>query len=51
MDTEVWLLPKQGQEQLYLELPKLERFFRILVEKSLVANQQRLIDNLSRRAE
>jgi CRP-like cAMP-binding protein len=51
VDTEVWLLPKQAQEQLYLEIPKLERFFRILVEKSLVASQQRLIDNLSRTAE
>ncbi|MFN7327827.1 MAG: Crp/Fnr family transcriptional regulator [Chitinophagales bacterium] len=51
VDTEVWLLPKQAQEQLYLDIPKLERYFRILVEKSLVASQQRLIDNLSRTAE
>lgn len=51
VNTDVWLLPKQAQEQLYLKIPKLERFFRILVEKSLVASQQRLIDNLSRTAE
>lgn len=46
-DTEMLLLSKADQEKLYLELPKFERFFRILAEKSLVANQQRLIDRLS----
>jgi CRP-like cAMP-binding protein len=46
-DTEMLLLSKVHQEKLYNELPKFERFFRILAEKSLVANQQRLIDRLS----
>ena len=46
-DTEIILLSKANQEKLYLEIPKFERFFRILIEKSLVANQQRIIDNLS----
>jgi CRP-like cAMP-binding protein len=46
-ETEVLLLPKTSQEKLYLQIPQLERFFRILTEKSLVASQQRLIDNLS----
>lgn len=46
-DTEMLLLSKINQEKLYTELPKFERFFRILAEKSLVANQQRLIDRLS----
>lgn len=50
-DAEVVLLSKENQEQLYLEIPKLERFFRILTENSLVANQERLIDNLSLTAE
>ncbi|HET9486024.1 MAG TPA: Crp/Fnr family transcriptional regulator, partial [Chryseosolibacter sp.] len=36
---------------LYEKVPKFERFFRILVENSLVASQQRLIDNLSSSAE
>ena len=31
----------------YQEIPKLERFFRILAENSLVAHQERLMDNLS----
>jgi len=42
-DAEVVLLSKEYQELLYLEIPKLERFFRILTENSLVANQERLI--------
>lgn len=46
-ESEAFTLSKNDQEQLYLNIPKLERFFRILTENSLVANQQRLIDNLS----
>jgi CRP-like cAMP-binding protein len=45
------MLSKQNQELLYTEIPKLERFFRILTENSLVANQERLMDNLSLPAE
>jgi len=50
-DTEVLLLYKVRQEKLYLEIPQFERFFRIITENSLVAYQQRLIDNLSLTAE
>jgi len=50
-DAEVVLLSKENQDILYQEIPKLERFFRILTENSLVANQERLMDNLSLTAE
>jgi CRP-like cAMP-binding protein len=50
-DTETILLSKANQEKLYLQIPKFERFFRILIEKSLVANQQRIVDNMSLTAE
>jgi len=50
-DAEIVVLSKENQDQLYLEIPKLERFFRILIENSLVANQERLMDNLSLSAE
>jgi len=50
-DTEVLLLSKANQEKLYQQIPKFERFFRILTENSLVASQQRLIDGLSLTAE
>jgi CRP-like cAMP-binding protein len=50
-DAEVVMLSKQSQEELYREIPKFERFFRILTENALVANQQRIMDNLSLTAE
>lgn len=50
-DAEVVLLSKENQEELYHLIPKLERFFRIIVENSLVAYQERLMDNLSLSAE
>ncbi len=50
-DAEVVLLSKDNQEQLYHDIPKLERFFRILTENALVANNQRIMDNLSLSAE
>lgn len=50
-DAELIMLSKENQEELYNQIPKLERFFRILIENSLVANQERLMDNLSLTAE
>lgn len=50
-DSEVVLLSKEHQDELYNKIPKLERFFRILTENSLVAHQERLMDNLSLSAE
>jgi CRP-like cAMP-binding protein len=50
-DAEVVAISKENQQQLYQEIPKLERFFRILAENSLVAHQERLMDNLSLTAE
>jgi len=50
-DAEVVLLSKENQNELYDKIPKLERFFRILTENSLVAHQERLMDNLSLTAE
>lgn len=50
-EAEVALLSKEDQEELYHKIPKLERFFRILTENSLVAHQERLMDNLSLTAE
>lgn len=50
-DAEVVLLTRESQNELFNEIPKLERFFRILTENSLVAHQERLMDNLSLTAE
>lgn len=50
-DAEVVLLSRKNQNELFTQIPKLERFFRILTENSLVAHQERLMDNLSLTAE
>ncbi|MGV7106847.1 Crp/Fnr family transcriptional regulator [Flavobacterium sp. U410] len=50
-DSELVLLSREDQEELFHKIPKLERFFRILIENSLVAHQERLMDNLSLTAE
>ena len=50
-DAEVIVLTKENQEILYTQVPKMERFFRILIENSLIANQRRLINNLTFTAE
>lgn len=50
-DSEILMLSYENQQLLYEKIPKFERFFRILVENALVANQERLIDNLSSTAE
>jgi CRP-like cAMP-binding protein len=46
-DSVVLLLSRKEQEQLFIQVPSFERFFRILTEKSLVANRQRVLDSLS----
>ncbi len=45
--TEVFLLGRDAQEELFVKVPKFERFFRIIVEKSLVANRQRILDTMT----
>lgn len=50
-DAEIIEITKENQQKLYQKIPKLERFFRILAENSLVSHQERLMDNLSLSAE
>ncbi|SEP76529.1 Crp/Fnr family transcriptional regulator [Flavobacterium urocaniciphilum] len=50
-DAELAIISKENHEELFHQIPKLERFFRILVENSLVSHQERLMDNLSLTAE
>lgn len=37
----------EQQEGMLKEIPKLERFFRIIIERALVASQKRIVRNLS----
>ena len=50
-DCEVLIIQKKDVERLYNEVPKLERFFRILTENNLIANQQRILDKMALSAE
>jgi CRP-like cAMP-binding protein len=50
-DSEVFYLSFNVLEQLYLEIPKLERFFRILTQNGFNLYQQRITSNLSKSAE
>lgn len=45
-DSEILLLHVEDREKLMQELPKFERFFRIILEKSLITFRQRLMENL-----
>jgi len=46
-DTEILLLSRKDQLNLFEQVPKLERYFRILTENSLVSSRQRNIDFVS----
>jgi CRP-like cAMP-binding protein len=50
-DCELLLLTKQAEEQMLEKIPKLERFFRILLQNNLIATQKRLDSSLSQTAE
>ena len=50
-DSELLLLSKAAEEQLMMKVPKMERYFRILLQNSLIATQRRLISSLSHTAE
>ena len=46
-DTELIQLSYTDQEVLFKKTPKLERFFRLILEKAFVASQKRIVRNFS----
>lgn len=50
-DTELFLLSREGYEQLMLEVPVMDRYFRILYQNSLITKDERLISSNSFTAE
>jgi CRP-like cAMP-binding protein len=46
-DSELVQISYNDLQQLYIEIPKLERFFRIIIQNAFVAAQKRIINNLS----
>ncbi|ULC60794.1 Crp/Fnr family transcriptional regulator [Flaviramulus sp. BrNp1-15] len=45
--TELIMFPHDVMEELYTEIPKLERFFRKIIERGLVASQKRVVRSFS----
>lgn len=50
-NSEVLELSKKDLDQLYIDVPKFERFFRIIIQNAYVREQVRVIHNLSMTAE
>lgn len=50
-DAEVLQIEKSDLEELYLEAPAFDRFFRVMFQNAYVANQQRIIASISQTAE
>ena len=50
-DSRVWQLKKDDLERLYTQIPKFERFFRIIMQNSYIREQLRVLQNLSLSAE
>ena len=48
--SQVLELSKNKLEQLFLEIPKLERFFRILQQNAFIAQNERIMDMLTKSA-
>lgn len=50
-DSEILLISKKDKEFAYTNLPQIEKLFRIMTQKTHVALQRRMIDNLSKTAD
>ena len=50
-DSELLLLTKQAEEEMMEKIPKMERFFRLLLQNHLIATNRRLVSSLSYTAE
>jgi CRP-like cAMP-binding protein len=50
-DCELLQIDRPGLEELYLKLPKMERFFRIIIQNAFIASQNRVISSMSKTAD
>lgn len=50
-DSVVALFDKEDLERLYREVPKFERFFRIMLQNAFIAQQQRILQNIGSNGE
>jgi len=50
-DSELFSLEKNALEELYVKVPKFEKFFRHLLQNAFISLQERIIANLSQQAD
>lgn len=50
-DSEILLISKKDKEFAYENLPKIEKLFRVMTQKTHAALQRRMVDNLSKTAD
>jgi len=50
-DSELLLLTRQAEDEMLEKIPKLERFFRLLLQNNLISTQKRLVSSFSQTAE
>lgn len=50
-DSTILIITKENKEFAYTNLPKIEKLFRVMTQKTHVALQRRMIDNLSKTAD
>lgn len=50
-DAELLLITKPAQDEMVLQIPKMERYLRLLMQNNLIAMQRRLISSLNYTAE
>jgi CRP-like cAMP-binding protein len=46
-DTDVFQITHEKLEELYLKVPKMERFFRIIIQRAYIALEKRIISSFS----
>lgn len=50
-DTEVYHIAKNDLDELFLKVPKFERYFRIILQNAFISHQQRILQTISLTAE
>ncbi len=50
-DCELLVFSRESMEDLYQQLPKLERYFRIMIQHAFIAMQHRIVSTMSQSAE
>jgi CRP-like cAMP-binding protein len=50
-DSELLLITRQSEEQMLQQIPKLEKYFRLLLQNHMIANHKRIAGSLSKSAE